>query len=450
MLDLKYVRQHQAEVKENVIRRKATADVDAIIGLDDRRLELISAVDSQRQELKASSKQKPDPETQSKLRLLSEQIKKQEAELAEVEAELKSQAALLPNISAPTMPVGKDEDDNVEVVAWTKKDGYLDKDKLGVGNHSAQYMPGLNFLNSKGQHHLELGVGLGIIDAKQGAKVSGSRFAYLVDGAVQLENALVQLLSQELLRHDFIWVDPPLLVKEPVLFGTSHFPEQRDQVYEIKSDNVEEGQDLFLVGSSEPSLFGYGMDRVFTAEQLPLKMFAVTPCFRSEVGSWGKDVRGIKRVHQFNKLEMDVICAPVDSGTVFEELRGYNEWLLQKLGLPYRVIHKCTGDCGYLATYDQYDVEVWMPSQQEFMETMTDTLATDYQARRLNIKYVNEDGSRDFVHTVNNTGVALGRMVAAILDNFQQPDGTVLVPEVLQPWMGVDRLTPGRLSGIIS
>ena len=443
MLDLKYVRQNLDEVRQNITNRKASADVDHIIALDDRRLALISSIDSQRQELKASSKQKPDPETIQAMRQLREKIKSQESELTNVEAELKQAAALLPNQSSPSMPIGQEEADNVEIVAWSPKDGYLPKDKLGKADNAAQYMPSLEF---DGQHHIEIGEQLGIIDIKQGAKTSGSRFAYLVDGAALLENALVQLLSQELLQKEFMWVDPPLMVKEPVLFGTSHFPEGRDQVYQIASDNVEEGQDLFLVGSSEPSLFAFGMDKVFSHQQLPLKMFAVTPCFRSEVGSWGKDVRGIKRVHQFNKLEMDVICAPEDAQKVFEELRGYNEWLLQQLGLPYRVIHKCTGDCGYLATYDQYDVEVWMPSQSEFMETMTDTWATDYQARRLNIKYTTKDGQRQLVHTVNNTGVALGRMVAAILDNFQQPDGTVKIPEVLQPWVGTDVLTPNKLA----
>lgn len=445
MLDLKYVRQNLEEVKQNVINRKSTAKVDEVIRLDDHRIKLASQIDAMRRDLKSQSKQKPDAATIAKLRLLGEDIQKLESELSQVEQDLKREAALLPNQTASVMPVGKGEEDNEEVVVWIPNQGYLAKDKLGVGNHSAQHMPKLHF---GGSHHLDLGENLGLIDSKQGAKVSGSRFAYLVDGAAVLENALVQLLSQELLHHEFIWVDPPLLVKEPILFGTSHFPEGRDQVYHIGNENVEEGQELFLVGSSEPSLFGYGLDRTFTREQLPLKMFAITPCFRSEVGSWGKDVRGIKRVHQFNKLEMDVICAPTDSGAIFEELRGYNEWLLQQLGLPYRVIHKCTGDCGYLATYDQYDVEVWMPSQQEFMETMTDTLATDYQARRLAIKYVTETGERQFVHTVNNTGVALGRMVAAILDNFQQPDGSVVVPEALRPWVGREVLVPGKLAAL--
>lgn len=445
MLDIKFIRENKEAVKENIKNRKAVADVDQILALDNQRLALIGQIDAQRHELKKSSKQKPDPEKITQLRELSNSIKVQETELHKVESELKSAASFVPNMSSPSMPIGQSEDDNVEVVTWLPDEGYVEKSKLGKGNHSAQFMPKLPF---EGKHHQEVGEALGVIDMKQGAKVSGSRFTYIADGGVRLENALVQLLSQELLAKNFIWMDPPVMVKEPILFGTSHLPEGRDQVYQISSENVEEGQALFLVGSSEPSLFGYGMDRVFAREQLPLKMFAVTPCFRSEVGSWGKDVRGIKRVHQFNKLEMDVICVPEDSVKVFEELRGYNEWLLQKLQIPYRVIHKCTADCGYLATYDQYDVEVWMPSQQEFMETMTDTLATDFQARRFNIRYVDSEGNRQFVHTVNNTGVALGRMVAAILDNFQQEDGSVVVPEILRPWVGTDSLTPGPLAGL--
>lgn len=441
MLDIKYIRQNQAEVAQNIINRKSVADLDLIIKLDDQRLQLQSEVEALRQQLNSASKQKPDAATIAANRQLSQDIKDKQQTLDQVQAKLKQAMDFLPNQTSPNMPIGQGEPDNVETKAWVAGLGYLPQDKLGKDTHTAQYMPRLDF---EAKHHLDIGEGLGVIDIKQGALVSGSRFAYLVDGAAVLENAIVQLLSQKLLADNFMWVDPPVLVKEPALYGTSHFPEGRDQVYEIKGDNVEEGHQLFLVGSSEPSLFAFGMDRTFTKDQLPLKMFAVTPCFRSEVGSWGKDVRGIKRVHQFNKLEMDVIAAPDQSQAIFAQLLEYNEWLLQQLGLSYHIIHKCTGDCGYLATYDQYDVEVWMPSQQEFMETMTDTHATDYQSRRLNIK-VDDGQTKQLAHTVNDTGVALGRMVAAILDNYQQPDGTVKVPEALRPWVGKDTLQPNKL-----
>lgn len=447
MLDLKVVRQHRQEVAANIVRRKSTADLDLILSLDDRRLALLQELETYRAELKSGSKSKPSPDQVVQLRQLGEQIQQLEGQLREVESQLHEAASYAPNMSSPAMPEGQGENDNVEVRVWIAGHGLVDSHKLGK-TEELKYR-GLLPVSGE-QHHLDLGQRLGIIDMGQAAKISGSRFAYLLDGAARLENAVIQLLSTKLLQHDFIWVDPPLLVREPVLFGTSHFPEGRDQVYEISAEHVENSQPLFLVGSSEPPLFAYGQDRVFTADQLPLKMFAVTPCFRSEVGSWGRDVRGIKRVHQFTKLEMDVIAQPDQSMNIFEELLGYNQWMLEQLGLSYRVLNKCTGDCGYLATYFQYDVEVWMPSQQEFMEVMTDTHATDYQARRLNIRFMDDQGQRQLAHTVNDTGAALSRIVAAILDNYQQPDGTVMIPDVLQPWMGTDRLVPNKLASLTS
>lgn len=475
MLDLKFVRQHADEVKENVKNRKAKADVDRILELDDERARRTAKLEADRAELNAASKTKPDAETIAKLRSLGEEIRTQEAELRQAEDELFHQAEFLPNMSSPDMPVGAGEPDNEEIFVWIPGHGEVEKSELGK-NDEIKYRalldrrqdskaagtqentsPPRHLATLQPKHHLDIGEDLGIIDMAQGAKISGSRFAYLLGAAAQLENAVVQLLSKKLLENNFIWVDPPLMVQEKALFGTSHFPEGRDQVYQISSEHIEEGRNLFLVGSSEPSLFAYGMDRVFTEDQLPLKMFAVTPCFRSEVGSWGKDVRGIKRVHQFTKLEMDVICQPDRAGAIFEELLGYNKWLLQELNLPFRVINKCTGDCGYLATYKQYDVEVWMPSQQAYMETMTDTWATDFQARRMNIRYETvrrQDGKtasiRELVHTVNDTGAALGRLVAAILDNYQQEDGSVVVPDVLRPWIGEEVIRPNKLADLTS
>ena len=199
---------------------------------------------------------------------------------------------------------------------------------------------------------------------------------------------------------------------------------------------------LFLVGSSEPSNFSYFMDRTLEEAELPLKLFAVTTCFRSEAGSWGKDVKGIKRVHQFDKIEMNAVCTPEQSAAVYAEFREVNEWLMQQLELPYRIVDKCTGDAGYLATYRQRDVEVWLSGSREYMEVMTDTNTTDYQARRLNIRYKAAAGGTQHCHTVNDTGCAMGRMLIAIMDNYQQADGSVLVPRVLAPLMNKDRLLP--------
>jgi len=233
---------------------------------------------------------------------------------------------------------------------------------------------------------------------------------------------------------------PPLLVRERTLFGASHFPEGRDQVYEIRSEYVEDEAALFLVGSSEPANFSYFMDRTVREDELPIRLFASTPCFRSEAGSWGKDVRGIKRVHQFDKIEMNAVCTPEQAESIYAQFLAVNEWLLQTLELPYHVVDKCSGDAGYLATHRQRDVEVWMPGSREFMEVMTDTNTSDYQARRLNIRYRAADGSSRFAYTLNDTGCALGRMLIAVFENYQQADGSVKAPAALKALVGKEYL----------
>ena len=208
------------------------------------------------------------------------------------------------------------------------------------------------------------------METLQASQVSGSRFAYVRGDAALMQYGLQHLLTGELLRRGYEMMVPPLLVRERSLYGTSHFPEGRDQVYAIKTDNVEEGTELFLVGSSEPTNFSYFMDRTLREEELPVRVFAYTTCFRSEAGSWGKDVRGIKRLHQFDKIEMNSVCTPEQSGEMYEEFGEINEWLLQTLQLPYRVVDKCTGDAGYLASHRQRDLEVWLPGTGGFMESV--------------------------------------------------------------------------------
>jgi seryl-tRNA synthetase len=436
MLDIKFIREHKEAVQENARLRKSTIDIDDILRLDDGRKTLQSAIDTKRAELNTASKQKPTDEEITKLRTLGEEIKKLEDEIKTVQGQITDLLSWVPNMSSPDMPIGAGEHDNPDLKVWLPDSGYLPSEKLGKDNEVAQYMP----VMEHAQHHVELGEALDMIDTKQSALTSGSRFVYLKNDAVLLQYAIFNLLSKKLIEKNFVPMIPPVLVREKVLFGTSHFPEGRDQVYKIESTNVEDSADLYLVGSSEPSLFAYHMDKTHEAKNLPYKMFALTSCFRSEVGSWGKDVRGIKRVHQFDKLEMDVVCTADQSEEIMAELLEVNEWMLQALKLPYRVINKCTGDCGYLATYKQYDIEAWLPGQKEFMEVMTDTNATDYQARRMNIRYT-KDGEKHFAHTVNDTGVAMGRMIIAIMDNYQNPDGTITVPQVLREYMGKDKIS---------
>jgi seryl-tRNA synthetase len=448
MLDPRTIRANPERLKQIVRLRKvdpAKADVDRWLALDERRRALQTEIDGVNVEKKqVAGLGRTDPDAaRRKGQELRERSKQLEDAQAAVTAEQSAIMDWLPNWIDEAMPEGRGEEDNVELCAWVPATGYLGADKLGVGNHSVPQMPE-SPVHAEGGfvplHYSELGERLGGVDTLQGGKVSGSRFAYIIGEVALMQMAINRLLTDELVRRSYMPIVPPLLVRERSLYGTSHFPEGRDQVYEIRTDNVEEPLPLFLVGSSEPANFSYFMDRVLDLVDMPIKVFASTPCFRSEAGSWGKDVKGIKRVHQFDKIEMNAVCTEAQSAAIFAEFGEINEWLLQQLQLPYRIVDKCTGDAGYLATHRQRDVEVWMSGSGEYMEVMTDTNTTDYQARRLNIRYRGEDGNLRYAHTVNDTGCAMGRMLIAIMDNYQQADGSVTVPAVLRGYMGRDAL----------
>lgn len=418
MLDINFIIQHPDKIKKACSDKQVKVDIDKLLDLDNQRRNLIKKIEKLYAEQNAMNPQIAKAEKNEKQKMI-DKMRAVKAKLVELEPELKKTKKEwkrlmleVPNIPSQDMPIGKNEEDNIEINRW----GDFQEKKWT-------------------KNHIDIGKKLDLIDIEQSAKVSGSRFSYLKNQAVLLQDALYLFLRDELLKRKFIPMIPPVLVKEKALIGTSHFPKGKNQVYKIENEFIEKKENLYLIGSSEPSLFAYYMGKTLNIRELPRKMFAMTSCFRTEVGSWGKDVRGIKRVHQFDKLEMDVVCAPNQSEEIFEELLGINEWFLQSLKIPYRVINKCTADAGYDASYLQYDIEVWLPSQKEFMETMTDTNATDFQARRLNIKYKDKDGKRNFCHTVNDTGCAMGRMIIAIIENYQEKDGSVRVPDVLQKYM---------------
>ncbi|HWC30630.1 MAG TPA: serine--tRNA ligase [Dehalococcoidia bacterium] len=450
MIDPRSARQDPERLKEIIRLRKvdpAKANIDRWLQLDERRRQLqteTDALNAEKKQVAELGKTNPDA-ARARGQELREQTRVLEAEADAITAEWNAILQWFPNWIDPEMPHGSSEEDNVEECAWVPDVGYLPADRLGRGFDSVRHMPqapihagGDEF---KPLHYSEIGERLGGVDTLQAGKVSGSRFAYLIGDVAVMQIAIQRLLTDELLRRGYAPIVPPLLVRERALFGTSHFPEGRDQVYEIKTDNVEEPLPLFLVGSSEPANFSFFMDRTLDEAELPVKVFAFTPCFRSEAGSWGKDVKGIKRVHQFDKLEMNAVCTEDQAAGIYAEFREINEWLLQQLELPYRIVDKCTGDAGYLATHRQRDVEVWLSGSREYMEVMTDTNTTDYQARRLNIRYKGAGGTR-LCNTVNDTGCAMGRMLIAIMDNYQQSDGSVLVPEILKHFMNKDRLSP--------
>lgn len=451
MIDIRAIRSNPDGLREAIRIRNvdpSLADLDRWLELDERKRQLQLEIDGLNGEKKKLARLgKSDPEkAREQGQRLREKGKQLEQEMSEITSKWQEILDWFPNWPHPDMPAGTSDAENVELKAWIPGSGYLDGSLLGTGEKSAASMPNRPCHAAAGDftplHHADLGAMLGGVDTLQGSKVSGSRFAYLIGDIARLQYGLTQLLADELLNRGYDMVVPPLLVRERSLYGTSHFPEGRDQVYEIKSHNVEEDVQLFLVGSSEPTNFSYFMDRTLREDQLPVKIFAATSCFRSEAGSWGKDVKGIKRVHQFDKIEMNAVCAPDQSDVIYEEFSEINEWLLQTLQLPYRVVEKCAGDAGYLASHRQRDMDVWLSGSREYMEVMTDTNTTDYQARRLNIRFKGEKGGPKFCHTINDTGCAMGRMLIAIMDNYQQSEGDVVVPEPLRRVMGKERIVP--------
>lgn len=449
MVDLKILRRNP-EIFIEIINKgrgnKEKADIKKWLKLDSKKNKIQKEIES----LKAQKNQfsligKTDiNKAREGSKKLKTKILELEKELAPIEKEWQEILDWIPNLrlSQEAMPDGKSEEDNPIIKAWTPETGYIKNKNLGKAIHKVSYMPNRSIHWDKKlvkpKHHIEIGKALGIIDNEQSAITSGSRFTYIRGKGAVLQYAIQQLFFSELIKRGFVYQIPPLLVKSKVLYGTSHFPEGLDQAYKIESNNVEDQNELYLVGSSEPSNFAYFMGKVLEEKDLPIKIFAYTPCFRSEVGSWGKDVKGIKRVHQFDKIEMNAVCTENQSKAIFEDFLDLNEWFLQTLKIPYRLARKCTADGGYLASAEQIDPEAWLPAQSEFMEVGTDTNTTDFQARRLNIKYRAESGEKKYVHTVNDTGVAMGRIIIAILDNYQQSDGSVIVPEILHKYTGFE------------
>jgi len=456
MIEVREVRANPKRMREAIRKRRVDpkkADLDRWLELDSQLREgrqQQEALNAEKNKLAQLGKADPNAARSrgQELRTLSRELEERSAVLQQ---EWQRILDWFPNFPHPKMPAGEGEEDNLEEAAWIPGDGYLAREKLdkALSAHggAAAFMP-KHPVHAEDKeftpaHHADIGQRLGGVDTAQGAKIAGSRFAYLIGDVARLQYAIQQLLVGKLLQEGFDPIVPPLLVRERSLYGTSHFPEGRDQVYQIASHNVEEGAELFLVGSSEPSNFSYFMDRTLKEADLPVRVFAMTPCFRSEAGSWGKDQKGIKRVHQFDKIEMNAVCTAEQAEEIYEQFRGINEWLLQQLEIPYRIVEKCGADAGYLASHRQRDVEAWLSGLGEFMEVMTDTNTSDYQARRLNIRYKPKDGGAARVAwTLNDTGCALGRMIIAVLDNYQQKDGSVKVPAALRAFVRKEYLCP--------
>ena len=416
MIDPSLLRSDPEQIRLSLRRRGLTVDLDGLIDMEARLRRTRQEAEETRAAQKEAGKEIARLQGAEKEGAIAEVAKLAESYKAlEDEADRLSQTfeqhwAALPNLVDPDAADGKSELDNVEVK------------RVGEQPH----------FDFEASDFTALGSSLDIIDMERGAKVSGSRFGYLKGQAVILELGLVRYAFDRLVAAGFTPMVPPVLVREQALYGTGFFPGDREQVYSVPAD------DLFLVGTSEVSLAAYHTDEIFNVDQLPLRYAGFSTCFRREAGTYGKDTQGLFRVHQFDKVEMFVFCAPESSAEEHERLLSIEESIVGGLGIPYRVVNVAAGDLGSSAA-KKYDIEAWFPSQDAFREVTSCSNTTDYQARRLKIRVRGEDGNR-IVHTLNGTAVAVGRMILAILENFQQADGSVEMPEEMVPSVGFGRI----------
>jgi seryl-tRNA synthetase len=416
MLDLNFIREHPDQVRMAMRNRQMDeAAVETVLELDRRRRALIAEVEQLKAERNAVSKEiglmKDAVARQEKIqamRALGERIDALDAELKGVEEQLQGVLATIPNLPDPRVPIGKDENDNVVI--------------RQVGE-----LPTFDF---EPKPHWDLGPQLGILDFERGVKISGSRFYVLSGAGARLQRALIAFMLDLHIRQGYLEKYPPFMVKGAVLYGSGQLPKFAENLYK------DHEEDLWMVPTAEVPLTGLHMDEILEEAQLPLFYTAYTPCFRREKMSAGRDVRGIKRGHQFDKVEMYAFCRPEESNEILEKMRADAEETCALLGLPYRVKQLCTGDLGF-ASAITYDIEVWAPGCGEWLEVSSVSNVTDFQARRANIKYRPQGGGRArFVHTLNGSGLGLPRTLIAVMENYQQADGSIVVPEVLRPWMG--------------
>jgi seryl-tRNA synthetase len=413
MLDIKFIRENLDLCKTAARNKNRVVDWDRLLALDERRRELIGNSEALRQERNTLRTGNPEA-ARDRGRKLKEDLKILEDELRDCEAQFMEQMLSVPNVPDASVPIGKDETDNVEVRKW----GEPTKFTFPV------------------KDHIELAKSLDLIDFERGAKVGGSRAYFLKNEGALLELAVLNYTLMKLVKKGYTPLIAPSLTKEFTFTGVAHFPWGREEVYHLPKD------DVYLSGTAEVPVTAYYSGEVLRHGDLPKKFVAFSPCFRREAGSYGKDTRGVYRIHQFNKIEQ-VIISHNDMEASFElheELLANSEEVLRDLKLPYRILLMCTGDMGE-PQVKKYDIETWMPGRGVYGETMSDSVMGEFQARRLNIRYKTEEGEVRFCHTLNNTAVASPRILIAILENYQQSDGSVVVPEVLRPYVGKDTIT---------
>lgn len=422
MLDIKWVRSHPEETKEAMKRRNKNMDsvIDEIIEIDRQRREISAERDEKKAKQNRISKEIPIKkkngedvsELLADMKRFSEEVKESVTKASELEQKQKRLLLQIPNIPHPSVPVGADDSQNEELRRFGEPRQF-----------SFQPKP-----------HWDLGKELGILDPERAAKVTGSRFHFYKGLGARLERAVISFYLDTHTKHGYTEVLPPFLVNRDSMTGTGQLPKFEEDAFHI--ENV----DYFLIPTAEVPVTNIYRDEIMEGKELPIKYCAYSACFRAEAGAAGRDVRGLIRQHQFNKVELVHFARPEDSYKQLEELTNDAERVLQALKLPYRVVCLCGGDLGF-SSAKTYDIEVWLPSYNNYKEISSCSNFEDYQARRANIRY--KDNAKDkaeFVHTLNGSGVAIGRTVAAIVENYQQEDGSIKIPEVLVPYMGVEEI----------
>lgn len=414
MLDINFIRENKDLVKKGIANKGFESSlVDKVLDLDEKRRKLILEVEAIRaQRNRISEKGKPSSAKASEGKEIKKLLKDKEPELGKVKQEYEELLFKIPNLPSSESPIGKNEKDNKELKKWG------DPTKFDF----------------KPLDHLELGKKLGILDFETGAKVTGSQFYFLYGDGALLELALTHFALEKLAKLGFRPVITPDLAKSRFYLGTGYNPKGEEaQIYTI------EGEDLGLVATAEVTLAGSHADEVIPEDKLPLKYIGYSHCFRKEAGAYGKYSKGLYRVHQFTKAEMFIYCKPEESNKFHEYLLKMEEEICQELELPYRVVEMCTGDLGAMAAR-KFDIEVWMPGRGDYGEVTSTSNVTDYQARNLNIKFRRGTGETEYVHMLNGTAIVMSRFPLAILENFQNKDGSVTIPKVLQKWMGKEKI----------
>ncbi|OGE01035.1 serine--tRNA ligase [Candidatus Curtissbacteria bacterium RIFCSPLOWO2_02_FULL_40_11] len=404
MLDIKFIRENAQKVEESAQNKGYKVEIKKLLEVDKKRRDLIGEVDKLRSKRKEIAQKRDEKQGQK----LKKELKRKEDELEDLNEDFYKLIREVPNLAKEDVPIGKDESQNKTIREVGRKTQF----------------------NFKPKDHLELGEGLDLIDIERSSKISGSRQSFIKNELVTLEFALIKFAFEILNKEGFVSIIPPVIINKKAVEGLGYVEYERGEGYKL--------DDQYLVGTSEHSVVPMHMDETLDVKNLPRRYAAFSTSFRKEAGSWGKDTRGIFRLHQFDKIEMVSIVNPKDEEKELEFLLSLEEKLVKALEIPYQVVEMCTGDLGF-PTAKKYDIECWMPGQNKYRETHSVSTTTDFQARRLNIKYRNGDQT-GFVHILNGTAFAIGRTLIAIMENYQQKDGTIEVPKALQKYTGFSKI----------